>query len=139
MTCGMCHIINPDFHSSNKNRATQQSSKSKRKSNFRSISQLMKTPPSNKNRYSFLQCSQHDEGECDDDDNLQETYASVAARQNSNLHSTHSPGNIRVVPPTTSRLTPRNAGLLDGVKIGPPTRTRVTPGNTVSVGNKIVG
>ena len=84
------HDINPDFHSSNKNRATQPSSKSKGKSNFRSISQLMKTPPSNRNRYSFLQCSQHD----DDDDNLQETYASVAARQNSNLHSTLSPGSI---------------------------------------------
>ena len=46
---------------------------------------------------------------------------------------------LRVVPPTTSRLTPSNAGLLDGVKIGPPTRTRVTPGNTVSVVNTIVG
>ena len=45
----------------------------------------------------------------------------------------------RVVPPTTSRLTPRNAGLLDGAKIGPPTRTRVTPGNTAGVGNTIVG
>ena len=45
----------------------------------------------------------------------------------------------RVVPPTTSRLTPRNAGLLDGVKIGLPIRTRVTPGNTVGVGNTIVG
>ena len=32
--------------------------------------------------------------ECDDDDNLQETYASVTARQNPNLHSTHSPGSI---------------------------------------------
>ena len=48
-------------------------------------------------------------------------------------------GNTWVVPPTASRLTPRNAGLLDGVKIGPPTRTRVTLGNTVSVGNTIVG
>ena len=45
----------------------------------------------------------------------------------------------RVVSPTTSRLTPRNAGLLDGVKIGSPTRTRVTPGNTASVGDTIVG
>ena len=41
--------------------------------------------------------------------------------------------------PTTSRLTPRDAGLLDGVKIGSPTRTRVTPGNTASVGDTIVG
>ena len=46
---------------------------------------------------------------------------------------------IRVVPPTTSRLTPLMAGLLDGVKIGPPTRTRVTPSNTAIVGNTIVG
>ena len=45
----------------------------------------------------------------------------------------------RVGSPTTSRLTPRNAGLLDGVKIGSPTRTRVTPGNTASVGDTIVG
>ena len=54
----------------------------------------MKTPPSNRNRYSFLQCSQPEQGECDEDDNLQETYASVTARQNSNLHSTLSPGSI---------------------------------------------
>ena len=46
---------------------------------------------------------------------------------------------IWVVSPTTSRFTPRNAGLLDGVKIGSPTRTRVTPGNTASVGDTIVG
>ena len=86
------HDINPDFHSSNDNTATQPSSKSKGKSNFHFISQLMKTPPSNRNRYSFLKCSQHEEGECDDDDdNLQDTYASATARQNSNLHSTHSP------------------------------------------------
>ena len=32
-------------------------------------------------------------------------------------------------PPTTSRVTPRYAGLLEMVNIGPPTRTRVTPGN----------
>ena len=87
------HDINPDFQSSNENRATQSSSKSKGKLNFYSISQLMKTPPSNRNRYSFLQCSQHEEGECDDV-NLQETYASVTARQNSNLHSTLSPCSI---------------------------------------------
>ena len=31
-------------------------------------------------------------------------------------------------PPTTSRFTPRNAGLLDGVNIGPPTWTRVMLG-----------
>ena len=42
---------------------------------------------------------------------------------------------VRGGPPTTSRFTQRDAGLLDGVKIGPPTRTRVTPGNPVSVGN----
>ena len=54
----------------------------------------MKMPTSNRNRYSFLQCSQHEEGECDDDNNLQETYASVTARQNSNLHSILSPGSI---------------------------------------------
>ena len=47
--------------------------------------------------------------------------------------------NIWVGSPTTSRFTPRNAGLLDGVKIGSPTRTRVTPGNTASVGDMIVG
>ena len=46
---------------------------------------------------------------------------------------------FRVVSPTTSRLTPHNAGLLDGVKISSPTRTRVTPGNTASVGDTIVG
>ena len=46
---------------------------------------------------------------------------------------------LRVVSPTTSRSTLRNAGLLDGVKIGSPTRTRVTPGNTTSVGDTIVG
>ena len=40
---------------------------------------------------------------------------------------------------TTSRFSPRNGGLLDGVNIGPPTRTRATPGNPVSVGNTIVG
>ena len=46
---------------------------------------------------------------------------------------------LRGGPPTTSRLTLRNAGLLDRVKIGQPTRTRVTPDNTVSVGITIVG
>ena len=55
------------------------------------------------------------------------------------LITVHPDFNIRVVPPTTSRLTPRNAGLLDVVKIGPPIRTRVTPGNTFSDGNTIVG
>ena len=42
-------------------------------------------------------------------------------------------------PPTTCRVTPRNAGLLDWVNIGQSTKTWVTPGNPVSFGNTVIG
>ena len=58
--------------------------KSKRKSNFHSLSQLMNSSLPNNNRYSPLRGTLDEDEATEDDCNLEETYASITARENAN-------------------------------------------------------
>ena len=69
-----------DIAGSNKNSLT----KLKRKSCFLSLSQLMNSSLPNNNRYSPLQGTLDEDEATEDDCNLEETYASITARENAN-------------------------------------------------------
>ena len=58
--------------------------KSKKKSNFCFLSQLMNSSLPNNNRYSPLQGTLDEDEATEDDCNLEETFASITARENAN-------------------------------------------------------